>query len=466
MTPVGSASRRRPWGAILTLAIGIAAALGQGCQTPQAPPADSGSPPPLALETFDKVWRILYEHHFDTNFNGHNWLAVKQKYRPRIAAARTQKAVRETIQEMLNLLQVSHLALVPGEMADVVEARESSKAAVEQADEEESGTTGMEVRFAGTNLLVTRVEVGLAAAHAGVRPGWILLSIGGRKTSEAKAGVPSKLDERRRNFLAWRAISKRLSGPPGSTVELDFLNGEDKPVTRVLRRGTAKGEPIQFGSLPVLYADLVSTNLTPDDVSIGLIRFNIWMLPTALTFHRAIDEHRQRDGIILDLRGNIGGIVGMIIGVAGHFVTEPITLGTVIMRDNTLKLPANPRFADAKGNRAEPYGGPVAILVDEITASASEVFTGGLQEHGRVKVFGRTTAGQALPAVFETLPNGDLLYHPVADFVTPKGARFEGPGVVPDVTVPLDRKALLRGEDPTLEAAVRWIEAEKKRASK
>jgi carboxyl-terminal processing protease len=160
-------------------------------------------------------------------------------------------------------------------------------------------------------------------------------------------------------------------------------------------------------------------------------------------------------------RGNVGGMVGMIIGVAGHFTPKPLTLGSLVARDNTLRLPANPRFVDSSGKRVEPFSGPVAILVDEITASASEVFTGGLQEHGRVRVFGRTTAGQALPAVHNKLPNGDALYHPVADFLTGSGVRFEGRGVVPDEPVALDRNALLAGRDQVLERAIQWIDRAK-----
>src|SRR5688572_4884302 len=63
---------------------------------------------PLALETFDEVWRILNENHFDTNFNGHDWEVVREKYRPRAAAARNSAAFRDVVQEMLDLLAVSH----------------------------------------------------------------------------------------------------------------------------------------------------------------------------------------------------------------------------------------------------------------------------------------------------------------------------------------------------------------------
>lgn len=438
-----------------------------GCQAPPAKPAavapDGSAPPRLALETFDEVWRILDESHFDTNYNGHNWQTVRERYRPRVAAARTQREVREAIDGMLKLLNVSHLALVPGELADAPKDQQS--ATLEHADEEESGAAGFQVRYVGSQVLVTSVSPTSQASSVGVRPGWILQKVEGKSANQFKTEQPTSLDERRRDFLAWRALSKRLSGAPGTAVECVFLDGKDEARTVMVKREQAAGEPIQFGSLPVLYAHLDSSTLTHDGASIGMVRFNIWMLPTALAFHRAIDKHRSKDGMIIDLRGNVGGVVGMIIGVAGHFVREPIVLGQLLARDNTLKLPANPRFSDATGKRAEPFAGPVAILVDEITASASEVFAGGLQEHGRVRVFGRTTAGQALPAVYNELPNGDSLYHPVADFITPKGTRFEGRGVVPDETTPLDRAALLRGADPALEAAKRWIAAQKNRAA-
>jgi carboxyl-terminal processing protease len=417
---------------------------------------------PLALETFDEVWRILNENHFDTNFNGHNWELVREKYRPRAAAARSSAAFRDVVQEMLDLLAVSHLAIVPGDFIELIEGDNEGGATLEEADEGESGTLGMEIRFEGENLLLTRVEPGLPAAKAGIKPGWILKRIGMVKTAELRQKTPKKLGERRRSFLAWRSATKKLGGPPGSEVRLEFVDGRNRIVTLSLKRVTAQGEPIQFAALPVLYAHLHSDGLiTPHRREVGLIRFNIWMLPTALAFNKAIDQHRGKAGLIIDLRGNVGGMVGMIIGVAGHFTRAPIVLGTMVDRVNNLRLPANPRLVDTSGKRVEPFRGPVAILVDEITASASEVFTGGLQEHGRVRVFGRTTAGQALPAVYQNLPNGDLLYHPIADFVTAKGVRFEGRGVIPDEVAPLNRNALLAGRDVTLERALSWIDAAK-----
>jgi carboxyl-terminal processing protease len=127
------------------------------------------------------------------------------------------------------------------------------------------------------------------------------------------------------------------------------------------------------------------------------------------------------------------------------------------MREATLRFVVNPQRVTEDGTRVEPFGGPFAILVDPLTASTSEVFAGGMQALGRARVFGETTAGQALPALVTALPNGDRLLHAVADFTAADGSRLEGAGVTPDVIVPLTREALLAGEDSALREAFQWI---------
>jgi carboxyl-terminal processing protease len=161
---------------------------------------------------------------------------------------------------------------------------------------------------------------------------------------------------------------------------------------------------------------------------------------------------------VLDLRGNPGGLAAMLMGISGHFLTERTVLGTMKTRETQLRFTANPRQVSAAGERVTPFGGPVAILVDSLTGSASECFAGGMQSIGRARVFGQSSMGQALPAVFDRLPNGDTLIHAYGDFVTADGTRLEGRGVVPDEEVPLTRQDLLAGRDATLERALHWID--------
>ena len=104
-----------------------------------------------------------------------------------------------------------------------------------------------------------------------------------------------------------------------------------------------------------------------------------------------------------------------------------------------------------------PFAGRLAVVLDELSVSTTEVFARALRSAGRVRVFGERSAGQAQPAMLTRLPNGDRLLHVVADFVMPDGSVVEGFGVSPDVPVPLDRTALLAGRDAALEAALRWV---------
>jgi carboxyl-terminal processing protease len=123
-----------------------------------------------------------------------------------------------------------------------------------------------------------------------------------------------------------------------------------------------------------------------------------------------------------------------------------------------LNFASNPRLVSAAGERVEPYAGRVAILMDGLSGSASECFAGGMQSLGRARVFGQRSMGQALPALFDRLPNGDVLIHAYGDFVTATGERLEGRGVVPDEEVPLRREDLLAGRDATLERALAWMD--------
>jgi carboxyl-terminal processing protease len=197
---------------------------------------------------------------------------------------------------------------------------------------------------------------------------------------------------------------------------------------------------------------------TPAGNSAGVIAFNIWMAAIDPMFQKAIDEHRSADGIVIDLRGNPGGLAAMLMGISGHFLTERKPLGVMKTRRNELRFASNPRLVNAAGERVEPFAGPLAILVDALTGSASECFAGGMQSLGRARVFGQTSMGQALPAVFDKLPNGDVLIHAFGDFVTANGTRLEGRGVIPDEEVPLTRDDLLAGRDAALERALQWID--------
>jgi carboxyl-terminal processing protease len=185
-----------------------------------------------------------------------------------------------------------------------------------------------------------------------------------------------------------------------------------------------------------------------------LIAFNIWLPALVQDLENAVDAVRGCDGIVIDLRGNPGGLGAMVMGFGGYFVDSTRSLGTMRSRQVALNFVINPRM--------RTFSGPVAIIVDPMTASTSEIFAAGMQRIGRARVFGEISAGAALPALMERLPSGDVFVHAVADFTDPKGRRLEGSGAVPDEVIPLKVSDLINGYDAPLDAAVRWIGSLKK----
>ena len=109
------------------------------------------------------------------------------------------------------------------------------------------------------------------------------------------------------------------------------------------------------------------------------------------------------------------------------------------------------------GGGAGAYPGRVAILVDEASGSASEVFAGAMQENGRSVVLGRTSYGGVLNSTQVPLPTGGILQIPRSDMTTAKGTRLEGRGVVPDIPVEMSRADLYRGKDTVIERAIAAI---------
>ena len=406
------------------------------------------------LETFDAAWRIISETHWDTEFNGVDWEAVREELRPRAAEAASVADLRGVIREMLNRLDQSHFALWPGDAIGNIRANNGDVAAGG------GGDPGFKVMLVGDQFVVSVVDPKGPAAEVGVAAGWMLQRVASYEIGDGAVLKLEDVDEHLLRVEAQLGMRRRISGPPGSTIQFGFLDENDKPRRVEIEVARPAGELSQFGNLPPTFAALESEVLEPDsNLDVGVITFNIWLPVISRLFDEAIDQMRHADGIVLDLRGNPGGLGGMVMGIGGHFVDENLSLGTMQTRESTLQFITNPRRIDTSGSLVEPYEGPLAILMDNTSASTSEVFAGGLQAIGRARIFGQRSMGAVLPSLIDELPNGDVLQHAFADFVISEtGVRLEGRGVIPDEVVDVTRSDLLDGYDLVLEAAIEWIE--------
>lgn len=407
-----------------------------------------------ALAAFDQAWQKIHDTHFDKTFNGVDWDAVKSDLRPRAERAQSSAEVRAVIEDMLARLGQSHFALIP------------SDALPDQAGaHDQAGGLGFDVRWRDGRLLVATLDPEGHAAEAGVKLGWSVQRIDAFDVPATLAHMQSaaeELGERKLAFQLWARAQGELLGAVGSRATVALLDDEDRPLSLELERRARDVTVHAVGStLPTFYLEFRSEILARGAQKIGLIRFSNWFLPVMQPIDAAVERLRACDGLVIDLRGNTGGAGAMAMGVAGHFFAESRKLGVMITRDSTVNFLAIPRRVNPAGELVEPFAGPLAILVDETTASTSEVFAGGLQALGRARIVGETTAGAVLPAMTTRLPNGDSMLHALGDFETSTGVRLEGVGVVPDQVVVLGQAELLAGRDAALEAALAWITAQK-----
>jgi carboxyl-terminal processing protease len=428
----------------------------------------------LALETFDVVWSTIAERHFDATHNGVDWTAVREEFRPKVERITNEPALRAELGAMIARLGQSHFGIIPRDL-DV-------DAADAEASETDGGTgsggdLGILFRLVDGSIMTVAPRPDGPAARAGLGAGWRITAVQGETLRAPKGGSADQAANAMLRYATETAAAHRIHAAPGERVELTGIDPAGVERTVAITAEAVGGEVVRFGNLPpfetVVHARAIASDEfgaagvteQPLPPSVGLIAFNIWMLPAAAGLDAAIDRFRGADGMILDLRGNPGGLGAMAMGIGGHFFTQAKSLGRMTNREGFIDFLVNPRRATADGRLVKPYAGPLAILVDPLSASTSEIFAAGLQELGRAVVIGQTTAGAALPSMATKLPNGDVLQFAVADFVTPEGNRIEGHGVVPDLPVTLTAELLAREPDPVLAAALRWIAEQHRRSA-
>lgn len=451
---------------------GLAACSGAGdtsaspTQASQEPPEPVGEPGAY-LADFDKAWELVRDTHYDTNYNGVDWEALREELRPRAEQNRTLSESRALINEMVGRLNQSHFGVIPEAVDPNAIASDSGDGADGPAefstgDGDGRGDLGLTLRVVDGRALVTQIRPGGPADEQGVGMGWIMTKVRDRDIGDVIARLSEALGDDMGGLYVKQALDGVMTGRVGSTVPVTFLDANDNEVVLDLVRETPPGQMVKFGNLPPMSTHLSHRWLTAEEVGnsdtkIGYIAFNIFMIPIMPQFEAAMVEYQDADGIIVDLRGNPGGVGAMSGALTRFFVTEKANLGTMQMRGAKLEFNAEPIVVTRTGDRLEPFTGPVAILQDGTSASTSEVWAGGLRAIGRAETFGSASAGMALPAAMTKLPSGDVLLHAIADYTNSDGTRLEGDGVPADHKVPVRRDDLLDGIDAPLREAARWI---------
>ena len=321
------------------------------------------------------------------------------------------------LDRMLLELRISHLRILDLTTLD----RDLARSVV---------TRGLGLRDIDNEVVITRIIDASAAAVAGLRPGFIVRAIDGAPVTNARTSETKLATDNARHRLT-------IVDEANATREIEIghsLPPADKLVS----------EPILTGNRHVF----VETKLVGD--GIGYLHFTNFITGMTKRFPVAFDAMRNAPGIIIDLRGNSGGVTEVGLALAGMFSEKETTISIVQTRKGEYEYKAKPQ--------KKPYRGPVVILLDEGSGSESEELTGGLQAAGRVVVIGRTSRGEDMDATFQDLPMDTIaLLYPTGLPRTPRGLVIEGHGVLPDREVKLTRDELLKGKDSQLEAAIQHI---------
>lgn len=275
-------------------------------------------------------------------------------------------------------------------------------------------------------LTVVSPIAGGPAERQGVRSGDKILEVDGEPTSEM-------------NLM--EAVLK-VRGDKGTTVTLLILHqGETTPVAIEIVR-----EEIKIDSV---YLDML-----PDDIAHIQITHFAERTPVELT--SALNSALQSDawGIILDLRGNPGGLLDVVVDVADEFLDGGIILYAADGEGDIIE-----DFPASSGGLATDL--PLIVLVDGGSASGSEVLAGALQDHERATLIGTITYGKGSVNILHELSDGSALYVTTARWLTPDLHLIEGVGLTPDIEVEITAEDIASGQDPQLESAIEYLQAQR-----
>ncbi len=365
------------------------------------------SPKELFLET----WGLIKKNYWDNDLNEQNWVYWKKKY---IKEIKTEEDAYVAINSMLASLDDPYSKFL------------SSDEFKEQNNSIDSKFYGIGINIASISgkIYIINVIKGAPAELGGLMPGDMILKINGN-------------DVKGDNVFQTAGYIK---GDLNTPVDLEILrNG--KRLTKKVRRAEIKIKTVESEIM---------------DKEIGYIRIVSFISSEApVEFIDALNKVKDTKALILDLRGNTGGLFQNAVFVANMFLNE----GDIV---KVIGRGGHNSFYRAE-EKEYIYDKPLIVLVDRESASASEIVSAALKDNERALIVGTKTFGKGVVQKVYAMPNSTGMNLTIARYLTPNGKDINKKGIEPDYTVEITKDDFEKNNDSQLNFAKNMLQNEIKR---
>ncbi len=304
----------------------------------------------------------------------------------------------------------------------------------------EFGGLGIEITMENHKLMVVAPIEDTPAWRAGIKPGDVIVEINGEPTDK---------------MTLMQAV-KKMRGKPGTKITITiWRKGVEKPFKVTITRAIIKVKSVKYKEL--------------ENGKIGYIRITQFQEKTAQQLEGVLKKFQNKEGIIIDLRNNPGGLLSTAVKIADMLLPKGDMVVYTKGRD-----PRNNEEYYSTSDPVLPTDIPLVVIVNKGSASASEILTGALRDNNRALAVGDTTFGKASVQTLIPLPDGSGMKLTTAHYYTPSGKLIMNKGITPDIIVHMtaeeelkrikaEREAKMKGEnsakikDPQLDAAINAI---------
>ena len=364
---------------------------------------DSSQVAPKKL--FLNSWKIIKKRYYDATLNHQNWHRWKDRY---VDLIKTEEDAYLAINTMLASLDDPYSRFL------------NEKEYSEQTTNIDSKIVGIGVNItsvSGKILIISAVE-NTPAHKAGIKSGDVL----------------SKVNNKDVHGMNISEIAQLIRGQEGSQVEIELLRDNQK-ITKILTR-----EEIEIKS--------VKHKILSDNI--GYIQITSFLgSNVADDFLSSMNSIKETKGLILDLRGNTGGLLPNAVFITDLFLNEGNIVS--IVDRNGIKNDINAQSKPAITQK------PMVILIDGATASASEIVSGALKDYKLAVLVGEKTYGKGMVQKIYPMPNRTGMNLTIAKYLTPNGADINKKGISPDYEVKYTEKDYYQQKDPQLDVAKKII---------